>query len=363
MKSKLQHTAAIFAVSLLGLGSLNTAQAQSLENVNIPDANFKLALVNHTPTIDTNSDGEISIEEAAAFEGTLDIKQKEIQSLEGLEAFVNIIGLQAWENQISGHVDFSANVKLEVLNCSYNTITSANISENTELEELSFKNNSLETIDLSANVNLKSLWLYENQLQSLDISNNTSLEHVVVDHNELTSLDVSQNVNLLTLGVQVNQITSIDVSNNPNLYVLNAWENQLTSANVANGNNVNVTFMKLQDNPNLSCIKIDAGFDPSTAQNWVKDETAMWNTECNVGINDVVLENDVKLYPNPTKDQVTVSLEGAFVNNVTVYNLQGAKVMISNNATFSVEELAVGVYYVEVVTADDKVVYQKLIKE
>lgn len=36
--------------------------------VSIPDANFKTALLNHTPAIDTNGDGEIQVSEASLVE-------------------------------------------------------------------------------------------------------------------------------------------------------------------------------------------------------------------------------------------------------------------------------------------------------
>lgn len=45
----------LYFLSLL-LGFVSSAMAQ---NVNIPDPNFKNALLNHNPIIDTNGDGEI----------------------------------------------------------------------------------------------------------------------------------------------------------------------------------------------------------------------------------------------------------------------------------------------------------------
>ena len=67
--------------------------------VNIPDANFKNALVNSasaseipfgtTHEVDTNNNGEIEVSEASAVV-YLDVNGKSITSLEGIAAFSNL---------------------------------------------------------------------------------------------------------------------------------------------------------------------------------------------------------------------------------------------------------------------------------
>ena len=47
------------------------------QNVNIPDANFKAALVNNT-SINTNMDTDIQITEAAAYNGAIYVQYKPI---------------------------------------------------------------------------------------------------------------------------------------------------------------------------------------------------------------------------------------------------------------------------------------------
>ena len=58
--------------------------------VTIPDANFKAALLAHSPVIDLNNDGQIQVSEAVAFTGTMSINSKNIADLTGINAFVNI---------------------------------------------------------------------------------------------------------------------------------------------------------------------------------------------------------------------------------------------------------------------------------
>ncbi len=74
---------------LLALGLLFSFTA-SAQIVNIPDPNFKIALLNYTPPIDTNEDGEIQVSEAEAVIYLLRLDNKGINDLTGIEAFVNL---------------------------------------------------------------------------------------------------------------------------------------------------------------------------------------------------------------------------------------------------------------------------------
>ena len=55
---------------------LCTAFTALAQNVNIPDANFKAYLVGRTDSINTNKDTEISVQEAEAFTGKIDLSSK-----------------------------------------------------------------------------------------------------------------------------------------------------------------------------------------------------------------------------------------------------------------------------------------------
>ncbi len=365
MNSKLKHITVVFFMSFIALINLNALKAQDI--VNIPDPNFKQALIDHFPVIDTNGDGEISVQEAEAFDGLLDVHNKSIQDLTGLEAFVNIKRLYAADNSISGFVDFSKNTALQRITCNSNNIDSVNVSQNIALTRLDLHSNALSVIDLSANINLERLWVYYNQLKELDLTNNTNLEHLMADNNNLKAIDVSKNVNLLSLGVYFNEIKSLDISNNHLLTVLNAWDNKLTSVNVANGNNANMTIMKVHNNPTLTCIQHDEGFNPASfpcgTTGWCKDDTAMWSTDCSSGIEEVLLNNKVILYPNPAQDNVEIMIEGAILKQVAIYNAQGKQILTSNDYTLNIQDLKAGVYFVKVTTKDGTIVCEKLMKK
>jgi len=292
--------------------------------VNIPDTNFKNALLTHTPTIDTNGDGEIQCDEADAFTGLLNVSAKGIADLTGIEAFVNITQLNCSLNKLTS-LNVSNNTALTVLNCNgfglpnFNQITALDVSNNTALTELQCEGNLLSslnvsnntaltklicggnqltsldvasntaltelrclgnlltTLNVSNNTALLQLWCGENQLTALDVSNNTALVWLICPDNQLTSLDTSNNAVLEYLICNENQITSLDVSGNTALKGVECNDNQLTSLNVKNGNSSSFLFFGATDNPNLRCIEVDNVAYSNVAWANFKDVTACFS--------------------------------------------------------------------------------------
>jgi len=134
------------------------------------------------------------------------------------------------------------------------------IEEFTALEFLYCENNQLNSLDLSNNSALLELNVAHSQLESLDVSNSTSLELLDCYGNNLTSLDVSSNTALINLNCPENQLTALDVSNNTSLITLNCSENQLTYLNMKNGITDALVTFDAKDNA-LSCIEtLDPGY-------------------------------------------------------------------------------------------------------
>lgn len=88
--------------------------ATNAQDVTIPDASFKAILIANT-SINTNSDSEIQVSEASAYTGSINVANANIQDLTGIEAFTEIIGLQAFGNATLTSVDVSQNTKLTQL--------------------------------------------------------------------------------------------------------------------------------------------------------------------------------------------------------------------------------------------------------
>ena len=201
-------------------------QAQVVLNAeNFPDANFRAALAG---ILGINEGDEISQEKINATK-SLDVTNKSISDLKGIENFTALTSLYCFINQLTA-LDVSKNTALIELLCSDNQLTTLDVSKNTALTNLSCYGNKLTTLDVSKNTALTGLYCGYNQLTTLDISKNTALTILNCDYNQLTTLDVSKNTALTTLYCYYNQLTALDVSKNTALTSLTCYNNQIKGA-------------------------------------------------------------------------------------------------------------------------------------
>lgn len=209
----------ILATLLSLLVCLNT-NAQCTDIVNIPDQNFKKALVELGVT--TDSDGNICRATAEAFNNPIIVSGKEISDLTGIEAFTG-----------ANFLDFSNN-----------NITSLNIPGLKNCISLNCSNNQINDLQLGTS-----------QIQSINCSNN-----------KLTVLSIKGQEMLVDIDVSNNNLTTFKVgTSNTNLSVLNISNNNLTSLVLVNGPvfelGVEVHILvEAKDNPNLSCVQTYSGF-------------------------------------------------------------------------------------------------------
>jgi hypothetical protein len=208
---------------------LTIAYFSGAQNVNIPDEFFKSALI--AAGVDTDENLEISTSEAEAVK-LLDVTNKNISDMTGIEAFINLDSLCCSSNKITS-LNVSNSSDLAALNCSSNHLTSLDISGCTALKELQCEFNNLTSLDVSTNVALVKMDCLGNELTGLDISNNTALISLDCSQNQLTSLDISNNTALTELNCGWTQITNLDISGNNALIYLDCTSSQLASLNVS----------------------------------------------------------------------------------------------------------------------------------
>lgn len=378
---------------LLFLSICGFANAQI---VNIPDANFKNALLN-TNCVDTvgngnfnanadvNNDGEIQLTEAELVVG-LSVPFQNINSMEGLQHFINIKVLICNDNQL-GVLDVSQNQELERLNCqknqlvilelsqnlnlthlncSENLLTDLNLVSQQNLEILNCRNNQLSQLNVSQKVNLRELYCHNNQISNLDISGNTSQLWLHCYNNELVELNINGCVSLEWLFCFNNQMVNLDVSENPNLLIIDCFNNQLKSLNIQNGNNINLERVFAYDNPDLTCIQVD---DVSYSNNqicdlsnnlgWCKDSGASYSEFCELGTEDFTL-TDFQLFPNPAGNIVNIQSKEN-INNVKIYSTQGILIKELSSKTVEVSQLNAGMYFIEI-SFEGKKITKKFIK-
>ncbi|WP_191859297.1 T9SS type A sorting domain-containing protein [Hanstruepera ponticola] len=270
---------------LIALISFTFSQAQI---VNIPDANFKNALVNtncvdtdgdYTGDIDadTNNDGEIQVSEAEAVL-SLDVLNRNIDSLEGISSFVNLEMLNCTANYLT-NLDVSDLTNLTDLLCGSNLLTNLNITGLTNIEFLNCSRNRLTTLNVTALTNLDRLFCDNNDLSTLNLSGLTNLTELNCSVNYLTALDLSSLVNLVDLDCSNGfdfffnsldlsglvslenldctdlYLESLDVNESPNLTDLDCSNNELTSLFMKNGSHIE--YLDIYNNPDLEYICTD----------------------------------------------------------------------------------------------------------
>jgi len=293
------------------------------QNITIPDAKFKAYLVANT-AINTNGDAEISKAEAEAFTGTMDCSSKSIVNLAGIESFINLTGLNTNYNN-STTLDLSSNLKLTSLYCVANYLTALNTAPLLEL---------------------KNLECGINKITALNLSKNTKLETLRTGSNLLTALDLSKNLLLYDLGCENNKIENIDISLNVKLTSIDCRSNLLKSLNLNNGKTLFFNLMKSTGNANLTCIQVD-NLNSVRVGTWQYDTKATFSTNClyNLGLNDVVLDSAIKVYPNPASHVVSINSPNP-IDAVKIYSVTGALVKtITNPTQVEVSGWAKGLYF------------------
>jgi len=197
------------------------AQAQI---VNIPDANFRQALVSQ-PTVDTdadnvpdlvvdaNGDGEIQVSEALAVTGQMTLDNHGISDLTGIGAFANLQNLNCSFNSLTT-LDVTTNTALEILDCSFNMIGSLSISGLQFLSTVDCSHNQLTSLDISG---LPLYWLSinDNQISTIDFTGQSGLNTLECHANAFTSLDLSGLPTLWGLGFGNPGLNTVIFPNNP----------------------------------------------------------------------------------------------------------------------------------------------------
>lgn len=229
--------------------------------VNIPDANFKAALLNHTPKIDINNDGQIQVSEAQAVsEIYLDFKN--ISSLEGIQSFTNLEWLSCNNNNLTS-LNLAQNTKLNFIDCGYNDIENLDFSNNPLLITLRSSNNQLTNLNVTQNLNLETLGASSNLLETIDVSHNSRLNQLVLNNNELTDVNLLNNPLLRVFRCDLNQIAELNFVGNAALEVVYCANNMLTSLDFSQNPLLKIVYcvqnsitdIDLSQNPNLQSLE------------------------------------------------------------------------------------------------------------
>lgn len=203
------------------LFSFGFIQAQIID---IPDANFKNALIN-TNCVDLNNDGTGDVDADSNNDGEI-----------GESEVVNITHLYLNNNAISSIEGIGYFTNLEYLWCPQNNITN---------------------VDLSLNLALRVINCEFNQLVALDVTNNLEIIYIKCNSNQIADIDLSQNILLQEFYISDNLISQIDISQNPNLGQLVIQDSNINTIFMKNGNDLNMGSLFIENCPNLQFICVD----------------------------------------------------------------------------------------------------------
>jgi hypothetical protein len=377
-----------------------------LGQVSIPDANFETELIAQGIDTDGIVNGEISSADALAKTGTLNLNNKGISDLTGIESFTNLAQLRFDDNSVSS-VNVSTLINLTQLRCANNNLSVINISNNLNLRRLYINGNTgITTLNIDNNVALTHLFAFENGLSSINIDNNVALTTVHLYGNSISTINLDNNTVLSTLLIQNNNISTIsvtlntaltnfriqdnlltildvstntlledlrcsdnnlevlDISSNTSLTQLRCQNNNLTRLYAQNGNNTSMTIFRAQNNVPLTCIDVD---DVAYADaNFTKDSGAVFSTDCDAVLNteNVFDNSNVFIYPNPIRNRLNIQTNNLDVTSIEIFDIKGQKIIEkeSPSENINLSSLNNGLYFIKFYT-DTNILIRKFIKE
>ena len=256
---------------------------------------------------------------------------------------------------LTGIQDFAS---LNYLNCDYNLLTNLNLSQNTNLANLKCENNQLNCLNIKNGNN-----------QDIDLI-------MSIDNPNLSCIEVDDS------SFSTNNWTNPNFTYfDPNIYFSNFCNNVCSSCSIdltINDSSAtltslasNVTYQWLDCDNNYSIISgatnyfftplSNGDYAVELTQGNCIDTSACYKT-LNVGFYNNDLK-ELKIHPNPTNENFTVSIENFNGNIQTeVYDLIGNRLQISNENTLSLQYYARGIYLVRI-TYGNKTEEIKVIKE
>lgn len=288
---------------------------------------------------DLDGDGKVSRAEALNLE-TLDITNKGITDLTGIEWFTNI----------------------RVLNCSENSsLKTLNISNNTALEELNCRNCKITNLDVSKNVALKILNCYRCNLKKLDVSNNPLLTSLKCDENPLTSLDLSHNSEIIELScsgfanwkeTDTNRIRVLNLKGCTKLQKLICYKQLLASLNLSDcvsltelDLSTNVLLgLDLSHNIKLSKLSCTSNRIPSLnlSHNALLTTCAIsYNPLSTINVGGVLSSLEFKTDEGTYKESTTLDIIATKLESVSISSSQLKGIDFSNSTTLKSVSLVV----------------------
>jgi trimeric autotransporter adhesin len=201
-----------------------------------------------------------------------------------------------------------------------------------------------------------------NQITNINLTKNKKLTKLWVDANKLAELDLSQNVSLEQLSCMYNQIKELDFSHHPEFKNLDCSLNQLKYLNVKNGVNSLWANFDARYNPNLTCIQVDNADWSNKNWIYKDAIASYSENCNYTNRNEVkLLNNSLSVYPNPTTGLINIEgISRNERIKISVYDMSGKlikkKSVYSSGATIDISKAKPGPYLIIINNQTFKVV-------
>jgi Leucine-rich repeat (LRR) protein len=163
---------------------------------------------------------------------TLSCMNNQLLSL-NVSVLTNLKYLNCSSNHLPS-LDVSGLINLQNLYCESNQLVNINLNGiTTSLTSLICKNNNLNSLDITNLSNINNLDCSHNQINTLNLVGHPNLYYLYCSFNVITSLNISD-LNLSYLNCSNNQISQIDFTSCVHLFNLDCSYNLLTTANLNN---------------------------------------------------------------------------------------------------------------------------------
>ena len=175
----MKKTLTLLLVTLLTIIATEARADATINESNFPDAAFREFLLEQG----YGRDGVITNSEISAIK-KMDVSVMGIANLKGIEYFTALTELDCSYNQLTT-LDVSKNTKLTSLNCSVNSLTALDVWNNTALTRLLCSYNRISSIALQKNTELTYFDCSANQFKALNVMWNTKLNELHCYRNQI----------------------------------------------------------------------------------------------------------------------------------------------------------------------------------
>ena len=255
---------------------------------------------------------------------------------------------------LTGIQDFDS---LKYLRCGYNLISNLNLSENRNLTSLNCENNQLNCLNLrnGNNINVDYInGLYNPNLSCIEVDDSS---YSMINWTDTSWTFFDSNIYFSKFCNNSCSSCFVEIENNHSTILIAS-----TTVGTFQWLDCNNNYAPINGATNQYYTAISNGDYAVERTNGVCVDTSECYSINNVGI--IFNGSDkVKIYPNPTQENITISIEGFNGNFQTeVFDIIGNKLQTTNETTISLRDYTKGIYILKVAYVD-RVDEVKVIKD